>query len=396
MYRQTCGGEYEEPLSPLDCGISPIRGFLPKKDPLLALPEKFHFIDKISASIPVMIKSGVIREELEKLPIPRLALVHCTDQLERLFACYTHLGNAWYWGEEEQIDYIPKSIAWPLYYLGRRLGMPPILAYKPYVLDNWRRKDLSFPIQIENLEVLHRFTDLTDGDWFILIHVEIEANAGPIPCAIYYGQKETFSHRPENLSLHLQIVASATKKMYRTLCRMREGCDPHRYYHDVRPYLFGFKNITYQGVKEYEGKPRSFRGETGAQSAIVPCLDAALGIEHTSDSHNPDPLLLHLMEMRKYMPPGHLKFLESVEKADANGASIRACVLKNPELQPFYNNCIHWLAKFREEHVGLATTHIHEQAQTSSTNPVHTGTGGTPYIKYLQKHLDETLKAIIS
>lgn len=387
--------ERTELLSPVDCGLSPIRGFLPKTDPLPALPERFRFIDEISASIPEIIRAGVVRKELENLPIPRLAPVHRTDQLERLFACYTHLASAWYWGDERPIDYIPEGIAWPIYYLGKRLGMPPVLTYKPYVLDNWRRKDPHGPIQIENLEVLHQFTDLTDGDWFILTHVEIEANAGPIPSAIYYGQRDILWDRPENLSLHLRVIASATEKMYRTLCRMREGCDPSRYYHDVRPYLFGFKNVIYKGVKEYENQPRSLRGETGAQSTIVPCLDAALGIEHTSDPGNPDPLLLYLMEMRKYIPPGHLRFLGSVEKADAKGVSIRECVLQNPELQMLYNDCVYWLAKFREEHIGLATTHIHEQAQASSTNPVHTGTGGTPYMQYLKKHLKETWEAAI-
>ncbi len=396
MSRQPCIDEYTGLLSPVDCGLSPIRGFLLKTNPLLTLPQRFHFIDEISKEIPEMIGAGTIRQELHKLPIPRLALVSRTDQFERLFACYTHLASAWYWGDRQPIDYIPESIAWPLHYLGRRLMMPPILTYKPYVLDNWRRKDPNLPIQIENLEVLHRFTDLADGDWFILIHVEIEANAGPIPSAIYYGQREIASHRPENLWLHLQMIGSATEKMYRTLCRMRKGCDPYRYYHYVRPYLFGFKDVLYRGVKEYGGKPYSFRGETGAQSAIVPCLDAALGIQHISDPDNPDFLLIHLLEMRKYMPPGHLKFLESVEKADANGASIRACALKDSELQPLYNNCVYWLMKFREEHIGLATTHIHAQAQANPTNPVHTGTGGTPYMQYLEKHLKETRKAIIS
>jgi hypothetical protein len=34
------------------------------------------------------------------------------------------------------------------------------------------------------------------------------------------------------------------------------------------------------GQLEYAGKPQSFYGETSAQSSIIPCLDAALGIRH--------------------------------------------------------------------------------------------------------------------
>ena len=65
--------------------------------------------------------------------------------------------------------------------------------------------------------------------------------------------------------------------------RMPEKCDPFIYYNRVRPYIFGWKNnpatpqgVIYEEVDEYNGKPQLFRGETGAQSSIVPALDALL------------------------------------------------------------------------------------------------------------------------
>ena len=67
--------------------------------------------------------------------------------------------------------------------------------------------------------------------------------------------------------------------------RMPEKCDPFIYYNRVRPYIFGWKNnpttpegVVYEGVEEYENTPQIFRGETGAQSSIVPMLDALLGV----------------------------------------------------------------------------------------------------------------------
>jgi hypothetical protein len=41
----------------------------------------------------------------------------------------------------------------------------------------------------------------------------------------------------------------------------------------------GFKQIGdyYDGVELCDGKPMQFRGETGAQSGIIPALDAVLG-----------------------------------------------------------------------------------------------------------------------
>ena len=78
-----------------------------------------------------------------------------------------------------------------------------------------------------------------------------------------------------------------------TLLRMKERCDPYVYYTRVRPYIHGWKNspslpdgLIYDQVEAYAQKPQQFRGETGAQSSIVPCLDAGLGIHHA-----PDPLI---------------------------------------------------------------------------------------------------------
>ena len=51
--------------------------------------------------------------------------------------------------------------------------------------------------------------------------------------------------------------------------------------------------MIYEGVDEYKGIGQKFRGETGAQRAIIPAMDAVLGIEHERDE-----LREYLMEMR--------------------------------------------------------------------------------------------------
>ena len=83
----------------------------------------------------------------------------------------------------------------------------------------------------------------------------------------------------------LQNVKQAWQNINKTMNRMPEGCDPYIYYHRVRPYIHGWKNnqalpqgLIYEGVEAYGGKPQQFRGETGAQSAIVPTMDALFNI----------------------------------------------------------------------------------------------------------------------
>ena len=82
----------------------------------------------------------------------------------------------------------------------------------------------------------------------------------------------------------------------------------------VRPYIFGTKDnpnlkqgLIYEG--EFNNKPQFFRGETGAQSSIIPFLDGALGIYHSNDN-----LRHYLNEMRDYMPPEHRKMIEDIEQ----------------------------------------------------------------------------------
>jgi len=134
---------------------------------------------------------------------------------------------------------------------------------------------------------------------------------------------------------------------------------------------------------------QKFRGETGAQSAIIPALDGVLGIEHERDE-----LRDYLMEMRQYMPPQHVKFIEAAE----NGPSVRNFVMSsnNEKLKKLFNESVELVADFRALHMEYAGTYIHSQAQKTPGNPSAVGTGGTPFMVYLRKHRDETRNQPVS
>jgi indoleamine 2,3-dioxygenase len=179
--------------------------------------------------------------------------------------------------------------------------------------------------------------------------------------------------------------------MGKVLARMPDGCDPYIYYRRVRPYIHGWKDhplldsgVVYEGVDEYRGEGQRFRGETGAQSAIVPALDAFLGVGHADD-----PLRPYLLEMRDYMTPEQRAFLARVEA----GPNLRELLIERRPAQAIelYDRAITALASFRGQHLDYADRYIHRQASTGPGNPTTLGTGGTPFMAYLRKHLDETL-----
>lgn len=144
------------------------------------------------------------------------------------------------------------------------------------------------------------------------------------------------------------------------------------------------EGLIYEG--EYDNKPQFFRGETGAQSVIVPVLDAFLGISHENDL-----LRDYLDEMREYMPPKHRAFLEEIERL---GPVRDFCAEMGGKTAKQFNDCVQNLQDFRTQHLEYAASYIHKQSQTKK-NSTAVGTGGTPFMKYLKKHRDETEKHLI-
>ena len=67
---------------------------------------------------------------------------------------------------------------------------------------------------------------------------------------------------------------------------------------------------------------------------------------------------------------------------------------KNPELWKAFCTCVDLLAQFREIHVGYAERYIFRQHQLHVSNPTAVGTGGTPFMPYLNKHLEETKRLV--
>ncbi|HWP60674.1 MAG TPA: indoleamine 2,3-dioxygenase [Candidatus Acidoferrales bacterium] len=380
--------------SPSAFQIDAERGFLPAPDPLAELPQYYEPWEDVARELPKLLVARKVRQVVSRLPLLETARLTGDRERRRAMLILSFLGHAYVWGESQTVDRIPAPLAVPWFEVARQLGRPPVLSYASYALDNWRRIDPEGPIALGNIALLQNFHGGLDEEWFILVHVAIEARAGAALAGIVHAQAAVKRGDAGDLARDLRAIARTLEEVHSILLRMPEHCDPYIYYHRVRPYLHGWANhpalpqgLVYEGVEAYGGRPQKFRGETGAQSSLVPSIDAALGIAHKEDL-----LQTYLMEMRDYMPPAHRAFVEFVER----GPSIRRFVLdhktSHPSLREAYNACIHWLELFRSVHLEYAQTYIHKQNQRGPKNPVDVGTGGTPFIPYLRKHRDETNK----
>ena len=359
-------------------------GFLPNKISTL-LSNEFDDVEHIAKNLPKILANNQIEYEVLNLETEKDISNLSIDELERAMLLYSYIGHGYIWGGTSIEKVIPKNISKTWYKISQKLDRPPILSYASYALNNWKLQDVNKPFDLENIRILQNFLGGMDEDWFIMIHIAIEHEAKEI----LNNLKTYYLDKSEDQS-YLENALVSIKKINQIMNRMPEKCDPFIYYNRVRPYIFGWKNnpatpngVIYEGVEEYGGTPQLFRGETGAQSSIVPALDALLGVTHSND-----PLKEYLDEMRLYMPKEHRNLLNDLDQWSENNRSNSVTEDSSVVLSDEIIKEVH---AFRNKHLEYARIYIHEQSLSNQNNSNVVGTGGTPFMKYLDKHLQETV-----
>jgi indoleamine 2,3-dioxygenase len=361
------------------------RGFLPVPDPVRAfLPDsEFAALDEIGRDLPSLLYDRDFRRYARSLKIPLWPneRAHASDlPYLRLYYLRTGFLASAYINQvgEEPAKILPANLAAPLCRACKLLRRPPILSYDGYALYNWRRFRPDGPIALGNIDTIQNFVHLYDEHWFVLVHVEIEAIAARILDAIAAVQEAIQRGDGASIDPALWTIAAAVAEQVKVLRRIPEHMDPALYYRMFRPYIRFFEDVTYEAFEPRtdlghltSGATRmNFRGETGAQSSIMPTLIAFMKIPH-----KPSLLTNHLAEMRSYMPPEHRSLIAAIEAMP----SVRP--LASP--QPF-NAILDAMAEFRSVHYGWAEQYINRHSDDPR------GTGGTPYMQWLTQLIDET------
>ena len=375
-----------------------MQGFLPQKVPSKSYSvrsESCDRIQEIASNLPKLLLTGKVQSTINKLSskdlsIDDLLINQASQDLKLAMSHLSFIAHAYIWGDNKPNESIPSVLANPWVKVADNQGRPPILSYASYCLDNWFLIDPDESISLENVGLINNFLGGVDEDWFVTIHVCIEnAAADAIAACAEISMLETDAPEDKSIQLLKRIIISM-KKVNEIFARMPEKCDPYIYYHRVRPFIFGTKDnpdlkngLIYKG--EFDNQPQFFRGETGAQSSIIPSLDGALQITHTKDH-----LRHYLNEMRDYMPPKHRDFMEVLEK----NSQVKKIINGSAKLTSLYNDCLEEIRAFRAMHLEYAGTYIFKQAQIKNPfgrgGSTITGTGGTPFMAYLKKHRDET------
>ena len=378
--------------------MSPERGFLCRHNPNeVILRGGLSKISDIAMALPDLLPTGRIRQLLQdRLPFIDLPLADMNDAEVRMcMVHYAFMVQAYVWGEPEAPNVLPRNLAVPIVALADHLSQQPLLPYSGYVLDNWGLIDKGGAIDLDNIYMIQNFLNGQDENWFVLVHVAIEAAAGA--ALAKFGPIIDASNRGDvatTCSL-LEDVNKTWAKINAIFDRMPERCDPYVYFERVRPYIHGWKDnpatpngIIYEGVDRYGTEGQAFRGQTGSQSSIVPAMDALMNVGHAAD-----PLREYLDQLHIYRPPSHRRFIEDTRTT----SQLRSFVEQSQDhkLTQAYNSIIQAMADFRTRHLEYAANYINKQNRAGSGNDTDVGTGGTPFMRYLKKHRDETSARLI-
>ena len=351
---------------------------------------------EIAMALPDIMPTGRVRELLVRdLPEPPAVAGLSDAEARTAMVHYSFMVQAYVWGEPEAPRALPRRLACPIVDLADRIGQQPLLPYSGYVLDNWARIDADGPIDLSNIRMIQNFLAGQDEAWFVLVHVAIEARAGAALAAIPRIIAACERDDPDAARSELEAMAGVWADMQAIFERMPERCDPYIYFERVRPYIHGWANnpalgegIVYEGVERFGGRPQAFRGQTGSQSSIVPSMDALLQVGHAAD-----PLKAFLDELHIYRPPAHRRFIDGVRARSTLRDLVKR--VRDPALTDAYNAIVQAVADFRSWHLRYAAEYINKQGARTAGNDTDVGTGGTPFMRYLKKHRDETEARLI-
>jgi indoleamine 2,3-dioxygenase len=396
-----------------DYGLSPNTGFLPAELPLQRLPHPaYDKWERIINNFQSLLLSKRLRTVIDRLPVLPTSHLETEPEWRRAYSMLAFMAHGYIWGGEKPSEVLPPPITYPLLQVSAHLGVPPVATYSGLCLWNYKPIFLSDNLTLDNLSTLTTFTGSLDEQWFYLVSVAMEARGGPAVPLMLNAIDAARCDEPENVTRCLQSFAEILDELGSLLVRMYESCDPHVFYHRIRPYLAGSKNMRDaglpQGVRYDDGTKnptwRQYGGGSNAQSSLIQFFDIVLGIEHrpTGEKRNESseseaepgaaPHARHnfIQEMRQYMPGPHRKFLQAVEAV----ANIREYVeshKSNTQLRTAYDACLAMLRALRDKHIQMVSRYIIVKSRESrsmspsrhrSPNPAPARGAGIASVKY--------------
>ncbi|KAJ3488169.1 hypothetical protein NLG97_g6246 [Lecanicillium saksenae] len=319
-------------------------------------------------------------------------------------------------------EILPPQISIPLLEVSSHLSLPPVLTAAAANL--WHYSS-STPSLLSSVEPLISFTRTTTESWFLAVGVVVESHGGAVTRNIFSAMKAESAGNFDGIVDCLEQLVNQLDDISSILARLPEKCDPSIFYHDVRPFYAGTKNMADAGLPrgvffdmaDGRGEWRQLRGGSNGQSSLFPLIDAFLGIRHGSASSGKKPGQVaednYHAEILNYMPREHRELLQDFTRLWDLEEIMRAVPDKATvqDLRTAHMAATTALARFRSKHIQIVSRYIILPSRKSAPETgarearnlatmyrgkpraAQIGTSGTDLIPFLKQARQQTLLA---
>ncbi|KAH7313682.1 indoleamine 2,3-dioxygenase [Stachybotrys elegans] len=397
--------------------------FLPESSPAKILSDPYYEPwELVAQHLAALIDGGLIRDSIQRMPVLSTDRLQSAAEWRRAYVMLGFMTHAYVWGGEKPEEILPPQISVPFLRVSAHLELPPVLTYAAANLWNFTCEGDDFT-NLEELKTLVSFTGTESEAWFLLISVAMEARAAGIIPTMLNAIEAVKTRDYSAITSALGELRVCIEGVGALLERMYEKCDPMVFYHEIRPFLAGSKNMEAAGLPRgvfYDegdgmGSYGHLRGGSNGQSSLIQFFDVVLGVDH--NTHGSSGKKSFHDEVREYMPGPHRRFLVHV----ARMGSIRELAMSggsDPALQDLrkaYTAATETLSQFRNKHIQIVTRYIilpskqpwkkaagpaaqrqnlaSSSTERSSEGGELTGTGGTKLVPFLKQARDDTTEA---
>jgi len=363
-------------------------GFLPIKNPLTKLPERYKSIQEILDNLPNLILDGKKLELIISNEINYIDLIKKETDIfiiQALYRAYTFLTSAYLlqpsyenqnngkYGKGRTV--LPSQLTIPLEYVSSQLDVYPWLDYHySYSLGNYIKKNPELGFEYTNLDMACKFSGTEDEVGFIMVHVDINSYSPKL----IEGIEKYLTNKYEGLKLILDSIEKINERRK----TMWKASNPSKY-NSFRAFIMGIHGnieIFGDGVL-YEGSDnkelRTYRGQSGSQDNIIPTIDIFTGLFN----YYPDNVLTkYLLDMRSYRPKPVQKFLHDLELNylridDLDDEELKLLYLIQEQVHNFRNG--HWMF-------------VQKYIMENTKYPI--ATGGTPITTWIPNQIEAVLE----
>jgi len=386
--------------------VSGRTGFLPIRDPLAALPERYAELQQLMVDMPtnkvypdvpgVLSRSGEIVDRVAALPDYTETVKQETDIFvwHALYRAFTFLCSAYTLeaSHHSTVDGIygrgrsllPGHVARPLVWVAEKLDVYPYLDYHyAYSLGNYVKIDPTGTLHWKNLDMACKFSGTPDEIGFIMLHVYInELSPKLVDCVMKVG-KGGHAHDDMLKCAHTMMeINSRRKEMW--------AASRHERYNDFRIFIMGIKGneaiygdgLVYDTC--FDNVPQTYRGQTGAQDSLIPMMDIFSGVV---DFYPENKLTEYLLDLRTYRPKCVQQFF--IDLRDFYGKNPLFSTLVSGgryEELVYLLKIVDEIYLFRNGHWQFVQKYI--MANTKFA----TATGGTPITSWLINQIEAVLR----